>query len=451
MRFLTGSKIQTHVKKIARRTDALMAAVAYWGTGAAERTGLTRSKKPENVRVICDLLSGACNPAEIERLMQLGLGVKTLDRLHAKVWISRDHVIVGSANASRNGLPGEDESSANANIEAAVLSKDPSLSRKMTNWFEKQWRLATTVDDDHLAMARQLWERRRRSAGRAFTSTVIQKIRNPGPSDRFSQLRLIAYPEGSFSDEAEQFLRNEGRRHYSDEEWQAHGDDWPCYEWPLTVREWTPPPGTVLMDFTCSEEGGTFSFNGFWQVRDCPTVTLTGTQLTLLTKLPHFHGYPISGQDARDIAGRIRRFVAQNENRMDAFGSYIDMNFLEFWDSERPMLKQRLIAQVVEAARELCRSDQFDQSLTLRAIRVCKEDAGWLSEYTRYVGGDIYQHRNHLKQEINREIGRRVRAGVGATVVTDDNERRAREEVADEIIQSYTPLAGYDPMAVASR
>ena len=52
MRFLTGSMIQTQVKMIARGTDALMAAVAYWGTGAAERTGLTRSKKPQNVRVI---------------------------------------------------------------------------------------------------------------------------------------------------------------------------------------------------------------------------------------------------------------------------------------------------------------------------------------------------------------------------------------------------------------
>ena len=123
MRFLAGVDIQTQVRTITSRTGEVMAAVAYWGSGAAERTGLTEHDRPASVRAICDLLSGACNPDEIETLMQLGLSVRTLDRLHAKVWIGGDDVIVGSANASRNGLPGEDEQG--ANLEAAVLSQDP--------------------------------------------------------------------------------------------------------------------------------------------------------------------------------------------------------------------------------------------------------------------------------------------------------------------------------------
>ena len=42
MRFLTGTDIQRHVNKIARRTGDVRAAVAYWGKGAAERTGIAR-------------------------------------------------------------------------------------------------------------------------------------------------------------------------------------------------------------------------------------------------------------------------------------------------------------------------------------------------------------------------------------------------------------------------
>ena len=449
MRFMTGYEIQKQVRRIARRTDELMVAVAYWGTGAAERTGLAQSKNPEKVRVICDLLSGLCNPSEIEKLRRLGINVSTLDRLHAKVWINGVHVILGSANASTSGLPGKDENNPTPNIEAAVLSEEPSLSRKMTAWFEKQWRLATEVDDDHLAMAKQLWERRRRSAGRAFTSSLVQKIQNPGLSDRFSRLRLVAYLEGTLSNEATHFLQNEARRHYSDEEWQAHGDDEPCYEWSLDAPKWKPRSGTVLMDFTCSRQGGPFSFNGFWQVRDCPIVTLSRTRLMLLTKLPHYDGYSISGQEIGRIATRIRSCVAQNENLMDEFGSYIDMDFLEFWDPERPELKQRLVAQVVETARELCRGGQFDQSLTLRAVRVCKESQEWLSDYARYVGGDVYQHGNHIKHRINLEIGRSVRVGVGATVAIDNNGKPVREEVAEDIIQSYTRFESFDPAAVA--
>ena len=452
MDFLTGSKIQTQVAKLVTRNGEVMAAVAYWGTDAAERTGLTQSKKPKKVRVICDLLSGACNPEEIERLIQQhGISVRTLDRLHAKVWINGDHVILGSANASRSGLTRKDDSGTNANIEAAILSKDPSLSRAMTKWFEGQWEQATEIEEDQLAIARRLWNERRRSTGRAFTSTVIQKIRNPAPSDRLDQLRLVAYIAQPVSDEASEFLRNEGWRHYSEEEMRAHGDDPRFYELPRTDPIWRPRPGTVFVDFTCDEGGGKFTFNGFWQVRDCPAVILPETRLTLLTKLPHFHGYAISRKEVGDIAGRIERHVAQKEPEPDEFGFYIDMDFLEFWDTDRPALRQRLVARVVEAARELCRSGQFTRSLTLQAIRVCKEDAAWLNDYARYVGGEMYRPGNHLKHELNLRIGQGVRVGVGATVVRDNNGRSVRDEVVDEIIQSYTRFETFDPAAVAER
>ena len=292
MRFLTGPAIQKQVKKVTGRTGDLMVAVAYWGDGAAERTGLSHRKNPRQVRIVCDLLSGACSPDEIESMIRLGVRVKTLDRLHAKVWISGDRVILGSANASRNGLPNGDTESSNANIEAAVLSKDSDLSRRMTKWFEEQWRLAAIIDDDKLNLARRLWKRRRRSDGRAFTSTLIQKIRNPGPSDQFFRLRLIAYHEDSLSEDAEEFLRTRARFHYSEDEWQAHSDEVPCYEWPLDTPEWSPRPDTGLMDFTCSTERGKFTFNGFWKVRT--TIQLSNTRVTLLTKLPHFDGYSLS-------------------------------------------------------------------------------------------------------------------------------------------------------------
>ena len=446
MRFLTGPAIQTQVKRISRRRGEVMAAVAYWGDGATERTGLSEKKNLKQVRIICDLLSGACNPREIRVLMGRGICVKTLDRLHAKVWINGNDVILGSANASRNGLPGTGDD-AKANIEAAFLSEEPSLSQEIARWFDDRWETATKIDDRILALAEDLWTRRARSTKRAFTSTLLKMLRNPDSSDRFFLLRLCAYRNGDISDEAEQYLDNEGRRHYSAEEWQAFGDEQPCYELPLTAPEWDCPPGTVVMDFTCHIEGGSFSFNGFWQVRDCPNVILANTRLILLTKLPHFDGYSLSESEQLEIGGRIQEHVARQANQPEIF-EYIDMDFLKFWDSERSELKQRVIARVVETAREICRAGKFDRDLTLRAIQLCKKDGPWLADYTRYVGGSIYQHGNHLKQEINREIGRRVRIGVGAEVVTRSNGRPAKVGIADEIIQSYTPFASFDPAAV---
>ena len=102
MRFLAGTDIQAQVRRLASGSGEVMAAVAYWGKGAAKQTGLAEHKNPKAVRVICDLLSGACNPDEIKTLAHLGFSVSTLDRLHAKVWIVVKHALLTPRNPARS-------------------------------------------------------------------------------------------------------------------------------------------------------------------------------------------------------------------------------------------------------------------------------------------------------------------------------------------------------------
>ena len=294
MRFLTGTDIQAQVRNIASRPGPLMVAVAYWGKGATELTGLAERDDPAGVRVICDLLSGACNPAEVETLARRGVNVRTLDRLHAKVWISGDEVIVGSANASHSGLPWDEEEAARASIEAAVLTRSVRLARQLSIWFEEQWCASTEIKKSHLDQARDIWSRRHRSGGRSFTT----------------------------------------------------------------------PPG-------------------------------------------------------------------------DRIG-----------DPDRAALRERLLAQVVEAARELCRSNQFSPDLTLQAIRACEEDSEWRDGYARFVGGNVYGTRNPLKRLINPDFGSRVKASVGARNQENEDGKPVMGFVQDQIIQSYTRFADYDPRAV---
>lgn len=290
MRFLTGSDIQAQVRSIASRSGPLMVAVAYWGRGATELTGLADRDDPASVRVICDLLSGACNPAEIEMLTRQGFSVRTLDRLHAKVWISGDEVIVGSANASHSGLPWDEEEAARASIEAAVLVRGTPLSHQMSAWFEEQWCASNKIKKRHLEQAHGIWNRRHRSGGRGFTTSLTEIMGDPG----------------------------------------------------------------------------------------------------------------------------------------------------------RAELRQRLLAQVVEAARELCRSGQFSPDLTLHAIRACKEHSEWRAGYARFVGGNIYGKRNPLKRLINPDFGSQVKAGVGARDQENENGKPVIAFVEDEIIQSYTRFASHD-------
>ena len=200
------------------------------------------------------------------------------------------------------------------------------------------------------------------------------------------------------------------------------GDAKPWYEWPL-ASEWSHPPGTAFADFSCSEEGGPFTFNGLWQVRHCPCVKLKKTRLILLGPLPHFNGYSPSPDEKAAIALKIQETIAQRNHRIDKFGFYVDEVFLEYWDAERDDLRRRLLARVVEAARNLCRAGQFDSWLTLRAIRVCMKDPAWLSGYARFVGGDIYPAAGILKRKINPDFGTQVKAGVGAKDQENENGR----------------------------
>jgi hypothetical protein len=61
----------------------------------------------ENVRIICNATSGACNPKTLDFLMKrFGPQLKTNPKLHAKLYWAPGKMLVTSANASASGLDG---------------------------------------------------------------------------------------------------------------------------------------------------------------------------------------------------------------------------------------------------------------------------------------------------------------------------------------------------------
>ena len=79
---------------------------------------------------------------------------------------------------------------------------------------------------------------------------------------------------------------------------------------------------------------------------------------------------------------------------------------------------------------------------------MCKADPEWRAGYTSFVGGNIYGKRNPLKRLINPDFGSRVKAGVGAENLETENGKPVMGFVEDEIVQTYTRFADYDPSAV---
>jgi hypothetical protein len=109
------------------------------------------------------LLSGACNPDEVTKLRD-GLGhdrVMKCRNLHAKVWLVDGRCVLGSSNASANGLAQEGQETSGL-IEANVLIDDPACVKTTSDWYEITVRKAATeISSKDLELAWTRWKAQR--------------------------------------------------------------------------------------------------------------------------------------------------------------------------------------------------------------------------------------------------------------------------------------------------
>ena len=150
----------------SQQRGAVRIAVAFWGEGAIEHLGLDGAC---DVRILLDLSAGASNPKTVRRLLTMfPRSVRQLDRLHAKAWIGEQSVIIGSANASANGL-GLEGSEATHWRELGLRTGDAAIVSNARAWFEALWEVhSQTISEQDLRTAEASWKRRR--AGRPSQS-----------------------------------------------------------------------------------------------------------------------------------------------------------------------------------------------------------------------------------------------------------------------------------------
>ena len=139
-------------------------AVAFWGENAFENLGLNK-REPSGITIICDLMSGACNPSEIKKLRKAHYTVKRLDHLHAKVFWTPQKAYIGSANASANAL-GFEGTELGSNFEAGVICSEAMLLNRTKAWLDTIVSKAVDISEDDLKSIQEKWENRRRSRDR---------------------------------------------------------------------------------------------------------------------------------------------------------------------------------------------------------------------------------------------------------------------------------------------
>lgn len=155
-RFLSGEALGAAIAHLMAGEDA-RCAVAFWGTGSAAH--LFPRGDYASARIICDLSLGGTNPDELRLLgAQSNKALRHVARLHAKVYLSNRGAIIGSANASDNGIG---FAGASGLIEAGVLV-EPGIDSFMdaATWFERHWQKSSKVGRKALATAEARWNAR---------------------------------------------------------------------------------------------------------------------------------------------------------------------------------------------------------------------------------------------------------------------------------------------------
>ncbi|UXT85152.1 phospholipase D family protein [Agrobacterium tumefaciens] len=250
--FLDEIAAREVIRSTLSKTDTATLVVAFWGTGAIESLGLDKEWK--SLRVVCNLDSGACNPDEIGRLTQLhNVDVRTDWRLHGKVYLAPDALVMGSSNASSNGLVIEG-AAALGWAEANIVSHDSGLIKQLTAWCDERFTQAIKVGPHQLELARVTWNARRDQAPVPgnLTSDLLDLVKRQSDHPAFSNIKVVQWGQETSEHAQEVFdetIRTDGSLKGTSF-YEGWGDA-------MAVGDW-------LIDFDKSR--GKSKFTGYWTV-----------------------------------------------------------------------------------------------------------------------------------------------------------------------------------------
>lgn len=196
IRFLTEKQVPDVVEELLTNNNEACFAVAFWGKGAKKALGIKAGMKG-HLKIICNLKSGACNPDEVRALMMCA-EVRMHPQLHAKIYWTPSAVVVGSSNASTNGLVVED-SGLKGWLEGNLLTDDGDVLRNIKAHLEAMWKEAKEISPDDLAIAQAQWDERtklRPPLQPVSRRSLLAAYREVPSDPRWKKVKLVVYRHG---------------------------------------------------------------------------------------------------------------------------------------------------------------------------------------------------------------------------------------------------------------
>lgn len=304
--FLTQDQALEEISGLVGKAQNAKLAVAFWGEGAVDSLQLKAAKG--NVQVICNLLTGATNPDEIVSLMGLAnVKIKHNSRLHAKTYWTSTGAIVGSSNASANGLNFEGIE-LRGWLEANIRIRDSALLQAIESWFDAVWNDSDDIEDDDLERARILWDKRRNSRGWQVPegASLIEALR-ANPDDFKDRVIIFSLHSEDLSDLAKRRLEVERK-----EATVSNRETLDCYE------RGEYPAGAYVIDFHVGPRWGT-RFGGLWRILEMNHRIIldeeTENFITLCQPVDEIYNRTLSKNDEKLVKSGIRALWQLQEEK----------------------------------------------------------------------------------------------------------------------------------------
>jgi hypothetical protein len=230
--------------------------VAFWGTGALDLFCDVPKKRRKKIRIVCNLTMGGTNPRIIEDFRKKGFLVKHNPHLHSKVYWTDKGVVVGSANASANGLSleGIDQ---RGWLEAAFFTNRPSEIDTVGKYVGEIWAKSDQITSIDLKKAWKSWRDRRPPPPPCSGMTFVDALQRGRFTDKQQRIHISIdvvpftgkqrrYIDTQAGELQEQLVELKGRR----------VDAW---------MEWRDiPRKEYIVDFFLGPRGG-LGFDGVWK------------------------------------------------------------------------------------------------------------------------------------------------------------------------------------------
>lgn len=279
-------------------TDALRAmlatasqaklAVAFWGRGAIETLGLDRPNLA--LEVLCNPDSGACNPDEMRLLLALpNVKLKRHPSLHAKIYWTPGAAVIGSSNASANGLVVE--GGASGWRETNIQVEAPELVAQIKDRFSALFDDGEEVTPEAIELAARLWKLRKRlqPTGRPLARTLFEAFAVAPKHRAWKTVKLI-YCRDDLDPPDEDWMALEIKKKRQPEYASAYA------EWNERIA-----PGDQIIAY---EHGGRAArWDGVWRAESCFAADARGMRIVL----------PVDGD--RVSVGSLGSFVPTAEER----------------------------------------------------------------------------------------------------------------------------------------